>query len=322
MFKSQITGSASALSIVLFTASIAMAVFYFSIIASFRMPLDFSGLAWQLHFDRSATVFAAGFALCISLASSPLEISPAKHIGIYAIIVLGSAGLVLGLVLAWPVPLCLILALAFAACSVFVMPKLNESSPENPLVLGIFLYFVFMVSVATYLAALVYTDGLGGFVRWLFLDISLVGVNGATALSLVFLLSIWLLLPRQRELPSLILLGLSVGLLGPIMFVGYLIPTWVQRLTLGRRAQLLVSGLIGGGALSLLSTSNYIMLGGYAPALIIPLGFISIPAVLWLCRSAQKISVPSISETILQLTIIVVSVAVAWHLAVYAHKLA
>ena len=321
MHKTQILGGETRVFIGLCVLALVLASVILSIYSSFRMPQGYTQLAWQLNFDRTAVIFSAGFALAISLASNHFQNSAEKQFSAYALIVLSAGGFVLGLVFSWPLLICSFLALAMGGSGFYLSAKLTVTSPASNLILGISLYILFFISVAVYLAAAVFAGDEGGVVLWLLSDASRVGVNGYLALCAIFLISIWLLFADKRELPSLLLLGLSVGLLGPIMFVGWLAPTLVERLGLGDKGHLLVSGLLGGVALVLVATISSLALGGYAPALIVPLGFISIPVILWLSRSPKLGSLCSLLEVTLIVISFSMSLAVVWHLAGFAARL-
>lgn len=302
--------------------SLAVASAYFSLYSSFRLPHELSQLAWQLNFDRTAIVFSAGFALTMSLASNHVENTIEKHLSAYAFVILSVCGFVLALALAWPLFSGVFFALLLGLSGCYFVAKFERTLSTSKLMLGISLYILFFLSVLAYLGALVFADGSAGVVLWLLSDVSRVGVNGYLALCVLALISTWLLLSGKREFPSLLLLGLSIGLLGPIMFIGLLVPRIVKPLPFGERGYLLVSGIVGGAALILVSASNSLILGGYAPALIVPLGLMGIPAVLWISRSPKQGEPASMIEALLIMLCFAVSVVVVWHLASFAARLA
>lgn len=322
MSRPAVVSKSYATIVTVLAACLAVAVFYYSVFTSFRLTEPTIQLAWQLNFDRTAITFSAGFALAMSLASTRLQYPLSKHISVYVSIVLFAAGLLLGLALSWPPIISTLAGLTLGLAGFYLAGKLTAASPNNNVLLGVGLYSVFLISVVSYLAAVVFADGIGGITLWLFADISRVGVNGYAALCAVSIAAIWLLLSQRSEVASLCLLGLSIGLLGPIMFVGYLVPRLVKRFALSEKKHALVSGFLGGASLTLISLANSLTLGGYAPALIVPLGFIGIPLLLWLSRSHEKQALASASEIMLILLAILISVAIFWHLARFAQQLA
>jgi len=301
---------------------IAAAAWYFAIALSFRIPVDAPQLQWELNFDRAATLFSAGFAVAMSSASNDRQLSLSRHIGVYVFIVLGTAGLIAGLALSWPFLPCMLLGLSLGFAGSHLSTRLFYKSPVNIFFLAVFLYLVFFTSVVTYLAALGFTDGLGVVAMWLLVDVSRVDTDGYAAIAVVSFVAIWLLLSRAKEFPSFILSGLSMGLLGPLMFIGYLALLTVKRLGLGANQRMFLSGILGGSIVMLISAANTLMLGGYAPALIVPLGFVSIPVLLWLSRFSVKSSLTSLSERLLISLVVLISVAIIWHLTGFAHQLA
>lgn len=322
MFEPRPVSHVFTLAVYLLVLCFAIGAFYFSLISGFRLPENYSQLAWQLNFDRTAITFSAGFALAASLVSGRIQNSLANNIRIYIVVVLTAAGLVLGAALSWPKIICILLALGLGLIGFYLSGKLTFPSPANNLVLAPSLYVVFLISVVSYFTGLVFVDDLGGAALWLLADTSRVAVNGVASLCAVFSLTVWLLVAQQREMPSRLLLSLSIGLLGPIMFIAYLVPTLVKKLALSQTRHILVSGLLSGALLTLISTLNSLMLGGYAPALIIPLGFVSIPVLLWLSRAPQKRPWRSALDAVLIMLIVLLSIAVVWHLASFAERLA
>ena len=322
MVKSQTLGVDATVLIVFCVLGIALASIFFSIYSSFRLPENFTQLAWQLNFDRTVVVFSAGFALVVSFASNSFQNTVEKQVGAYAFLVLSASGFAFGQAFSWPLIPSAVLALALGISAFYVSMKLRVTSPASNLVLGISLYILFFISVAAYFAADLLTGDSGSLILWLLSDVSRIGVNGYYAAFAVLLASLWLFFADKQDVPAILLLGLSIGLLGPIVFLGWLLPTLVKRLLLGEKAYLLVSGLIGGAILVLISTVNSLAFGGYAPALIIPLGFIGIPSILWLSRLPKKGSLISLLEIALILVSFVFSVIVVWHLADFAARLA
>jgi len=320
MFKVQKNAYAGDLLIGLSVLILAVAAFYFSVSWSFRLPEEYSELAWKINFDRVTVVFAAGFALTMSLASKHYSMSIARQFSVYVLVVFATAGFVLGLIFTLPLVACLLTALIFGVLGFSLSNTLKIESSIGNLALGFSLYLTFFISALVYLAALVYADGIGEFALWLLSDVNRVGVNGYLAFALVFVLAFWAAFDQQRELPTLLLLGVSLGLLGPIMFVGCVIPMLVKHLDLSARAHTLVSGLFGGIVLLVMATSSNLIFGGYAPALIVPLGFVGIPILLWLNRTPEKGSIINVIEVSLILVSMLVSIVVLNHLAAFAQS--
>jgi hypothetical protein len=317
MAESNVTNSFITAIALLFAGAFAIGVFYLSVISSFRIADLTFGEAWELNFHRTAITFSAGFALVIGFASNSVQLPVAKHISSYIALVLFSAGLMLGQTLSWPIIISILSGVSFGAFGFWSTEKLEVNSPLKNLLLGFVLYAVFVTSVVVYLTAVGFTDGFSGIVLWLFSDASQGGNNGYIALACVFLAALWLVYSQRKQALSLIMLGLSLGLLGPIMFIGFLIPYYVQGLDLEQKKHMLVSGLVGGAILTTISTVSSMALGGYSPALMIPISFISIPLLLWLSRSPHKSALGSISETLLILLSMVMSAGVIWHLAAF-----
>ena len=201
-----------------------------------------------------------------------------------------------------------------------LMSKLAFETNVGRLGLGIGLYLTLLASVLVYLAALVYADNKGEFVLWLLSDAQRVVGNGYLVLLLVFVLASWAILDQERELPTMLLLGVSVSVIGPIMFIGCLVPMIVKKMSLNQTASMLVSGLLGGAVLLAITTSSNLILGGYAPALIIPLGYVGIPVMLWLNRNHQEKGRANTVEAVLILLSVLMSFVVLGHLAGFAQN--
>ena len=299
---------------------LAFTVFYVSTVWSFRLPENYQQLAWKVNFDRVAIIFASGFALAMSMASPHQTFSIKNQAVCYVCVVLAALGFVFGLAFSLPFLICLLAGVIASVIGFLLMRKATFETNVARLCLGIGLYLTFLASVLVYLAALVYAGNSGEFVLWLLSDAQRVVGNGYLVLSLVFVLASWAVLDQERELPTMLLLGVSLSVLGPVMFVGCLVPMIVKKIQLNQTASMLVSALLGGMVLLAITTSSNLILGGYAPALIIPLGYVGIPVMLWLNRAHQEKGRANTVEAVLILLSVIVSFVVLAHLAGFAQN--
>ena len=320
MFSIDVRSQPSNVLITVVAVVVAFTVFYISMVWSFRLPENYQQLAWKVNFDRIAIIFASGFALAMSMASQHQNLSIKNQAVCYVCVVLAALGFVLGLAFSLPLLICLLAGGIASVIGFLMMSKLAFETNVARLGLGIGLYLTFLASVLVYLAALVYAGNNGGFVLWLLSDAQRVVGNGYFVLSLVFVLASWAILDQERELPTMLLLGVSVSVIGPVMFIGCLAPMIVKKMPLNQTATMLVSGLLGGTVLLAITTSSNVILGGYAPALIIPLGYVGIPVMLWLNRNHQEKGRVNTVEVVLILLSVIMSFVVFGHLASFAQN--
>jgi iron complex transport system permease protein len=229
---------------------------------------------------------SAGAAVAVAGALRGAAGRPVREAYVFAISTGGAVGVAAGLVLAGGPAAAVALALLGAAAAVALVRLVDGRRRIANLGVFLVLFPLLLAATPAYMAAMTQIDGFGGAAIWLLGDVSRAHGIGAVLVALAALALIALagLGPeRFRAAASALLLGLSVGVAGPIAFVGSMIPALVRTAARGVSLQGLValSALAGAAAVMLADAVPRWLIGGYAPPLNVAIGNVALPAFLW-----------------------------------------
>jgi len=271
--------------------------------SSFRTGFTSIEHAWQANLARIASAAAAGIAF--ASAGAFLDSASSKirtHIRGFASLSVASSIFLLGAFWQWSliltIPASVIIGtLLFFLVGVALQPK-KSANLWSALILGI----AFLLTSINFVAASSIGDFPGELVHWLQGDFLEAGNYSYLALVLSLCLLAWLISSKSSELPISLLLGLGIGIAGPVFFIGWLVPMLVRRFAdLDHGALLVVtSGLIG--ALFVVSADAIprLLIGGYSPGLAVPIALVSIPVLLWHQRLALLPEFPSATRAVVE----------------------
>jgi len=292
-----------------------------SFTSGFRLSTAEAGLAWQANSTRLIVIFAAGFAQCAGLAVLKPSFGLQHHTRLYLCLVAVCVVFAASSHLPAPVWLAILLAVLTASLAFYLSRKIETSNAFGRLVLGVVLYVAFFVSAAVYFAASAQSDNaLGGVVLWLFSSADVSAYSATWVLAALFTLIAALIGAKEIGAVSVSAIAVSIGLVGPLVFVGYF-AALILPSQMSLRSRALMAGLLGGTFIVATASLTQLLFGGYSPALIIPLAFFFIPLVLWRCRYDANEKPASIFEKLLLVLVACVSIGVVMHIAKYAQGL-
>jgi len=263
---------------------------------SFRLGIVDINFAWRSNLDRTATAAAAGIAFAVSGAVSSNALANTKtHILGFTLVSVVSSLLLLGAFLDWGLALTVIASLTVTAVIYFcVAYALRERKTIN-LWSALILSICFVLAVLNYVGASTSESPLGSLALWVQGNLYNVGHFSYLALLLSLSLLTWLIAAKSKETPTILLVGLGVGIAGPVFFLGWLVPTLVRKLLADHNENLFLVCCAATGALFVVLADAIprLLIGGYAPSLAIPISIVSIPLLLWSQRSTTLVKFPS-----------------------------
>jgi len=277
--------------------------------SSFRLGFGNLELAWQVNLERIALTSAAGIALASASAlSNDIRSHIRLHIIGFALISSAASMLLLGATLEWPLvfTMCLVV---FAGVSVtWVASYALRYGKSLNLWSAAILSLSFGLSLSNFLTASYLGGGIGGLVYWL--QGSLLNINNFSYLALLLglCLFVWVIKAQRKEIPLYLLIGLGVGLAGPIFFIACLAAMLVRCLTQSSNEKLHLSACASVGALVLVFADSVprLLVGGYPTGLIIPISLFAIPTLLYYQRKTLLHEFPSKARGIVEASIIAI----------------
>ncbi|MDJ0787307.1 MAG: iron chelate uptake ABC transporter family permease subunit [Myxococcota bacterium] len=287
-------------------AMAALALGSVGLLLSFRVPFGSLDPAFAAHLDRLLAAAAAGLALAAAgaLRERTGESAPLREPLWFALSTGAAGGFVLGASL-WETPAAgWLLALVGGGVSALLVAALDRSGRAWNLALGFVLATMGIAAVPTVLVAAT-LGAAGGPAFWLLGDVShAAGLGAPLVLGLSALgcgaaatVASAARLGERTELArttAVLLLGLGIGIAGPIAFVAWFAP-WVVRSVspaLSAAAQVALAGLVGAGSMMAADSIPRALIGGYAPPLNLCIGLVAIPTFLFWNRARLARSAP------------------------------
>ncbi len=294
-------------------------------LSSFRLGVGNIELAWHVNFDRFVLAVAAGIAFAGSGALIGATSAHIRfHILGFTIVSTASSAILSGALwgLSWGVIVpssAIVGTLTWVIASPVLQYKKNTNLWSAALLVG-----AFSLSVINFLLASSVGGTFGKLVYWLQGDLLEASDYSFLALVLSLALFTWTLISKSKEVPASLLLGLGVGVIGPIFFVACVVPFFVRSLIKcsGETRFLTSCAALGALFLVLADSIPRLLIGGYSPSLIIAIGLVSIPYLLYCQRNRLLLDFPSRGRGIIEAGIIlfwsVGSVFVLFHLVQFA----
>lgn len=295
--------------------------------SSFRLGVNDLEFAWQVNFTRVAVAAVGGLSFAVVGGLIESKRNALIQIFGFGFVTSVSSIVLIGVTLDWPLVLIIGLALLGAGAMVLITKLATKEYSSANLVLSLVLGLSLVLSMLNFIGISTLDDATGSILRWLQGDLYSAGIYSAWSLPFAAFLLGWLLFSTAKELPACLLLGLGLGACGPLFFVPLLVPILVRKLTNLKQGRLflLSCGISGAMFVVLADTLPRLLLGGYAPALIVPIALVSIPIVLWWNRLRVLAIYPSAKrgkiEAILILLWVALTVFVFYHIVEYASLL-
>ena len=261
-----------------------------SVLLSFRVPFPAFDLPLQANTGRMLAAAAAGMALAAAAAVRDPSRRPLREAYVFALSVGGAGGLVLGLVYAGGEFAAVGLGAVGAGAAMALVRLVDGHRRIANAGLALVLVALFFAAIPAYLAASTDVAGLGGAAIWLLGDVSRAHGAGAVAVLLLAVVGCaWVAWCAEAgrggsATVSSLLVGLGVGIAGPVAFVGWA-GSSLARYVAGPAApasrRIVLSAVAGAALLMLADAVARRLVGGYAPPLNVTIAFVAIPAFLW-----------------------------------------
>ncbi len=290
---------------------------------TYRLGLINSDLAFAANFDRMVAGAAVGVAAAVIGALHPVAFKIQNHV--LGFVLVSSFSTVMLLAVYFELPTALVFLVAAGSLPiVYKLTALLRNKTSASVYIPLLLTLSFLLSVVAFIGASIAGGNVGGLIFWLQGDLSSVG--GYAPLSLIICLSllVWLIKDKSNEVPLLLLLGIGLAIAGPLLFVGCLVPLLVKRLVDESSSSLFLLTSAGMGAIAIVLAEAIprLLLGGYAPTLIVPIALVSIPIILMLQNSVESGSAVSIIINRLFGALWMVGFAfILFHVVIYARML-
>ena len=257
-------------------------------LGSFRLGVIDPQFAWTTNFDRTAAAATVGIAFASAGVLSTAVSSVRVHVVGFAVVTSASALLLIGNFLAWPMIITGVASLCIGA-AVFLFTRYFFHLKSENLWVALTLGVAFLLSILNFLGAAAFGGLAGELVFWLQGNLLAVGGYSLYALLLGLILFSWMLAHRSNELAAILLFGVGLGIAGPLFFISCLIPIVVGSVInkSQEKSFLLACGILGALFVALADAVPRLLLGGYAPTLIIPIALIAIPILL--CFNFRKV---------------------------------
>ncbi len=293
-------------------------------LSSYRLGFISLDFAWQSNLDRTATAAAAGLALGSVGAVFGHHAAMLRYhvVGFAVVSLMTTVALVSSLFeVAWFIAI--LISLPFGYVAYFAVKRVTRFARHQNVWFAFILTLSFFLSAASFLIASTLDNLLAYSVLWLQGDLSSLDESSFLVLLLSFALMCWLTLTDSKQSAAILLMGLGVGIAGPMFLVSYLIPMLVNRLVPAQGRLWIVScGAFGALFLVLADALPRLFLGGYAPSLVIPIAIVAIPISLWLHRRVLLSEFPSRPRAFTEAVIVSLWVAgfgfVVYHLVQFA----
>lgn len=297
--------------------------------ASFRLGIANLEFAWQVNFERLALALTAGLAFGGCGAEMGYHRKYIKtHIIGFALISTMSAAWLAGAFGEWPLLLTVLASVAIGVVTYLLVSFALKPRWSMNLWSALILLTAFGLTVANFLAASLLGGKSGKLVYWL--QGSLFDANGYSAVVLLLglILFAWLLSAKVKDIPVSLLIGLGIGIAGPLFFVACVVPLLVRSLSGSTEGRLFVITCAAVGALLvvLADSAPSLLIGGYSPSLLVPISLVSIPILLHFQRAMVRRDFPSQTRELVETGIIVAwlvgSLFVIFHIVQFASSAA
>ena len=313
--------SSNAIAIVLLALGfVGLCYAYFN---SYRLGLINSDLAFAANFDRMVAGAAVGVAAAVIGALHPVASKIQNHVLGFVLVSSFSAVMLLGVYFELPTALVFLVA-AGSLPIVYKLTALLRSTTSASVYIPLLLTLSFLLSIVSFIGASMAGGIVGGLIFWLQGDLSSVGGYAPFSLIICLSLLVWLIKDKSNEVPLLLLLGIGLAIAGPLFFVGCLVPLLVKRFVeeASYSLFLLTSTGMGAFAVVLADAVPRLLLGGYAPALIVPVALVSIPIILMLQNSVDSGSaISTVINRLFGALWMVAFVFILFHVVIYARML-
>lgn len=304
-------------------AFIALCVLLFALLTSYRVAQFDAVFVWQVASPRVFLAFSAGMAFAVVGATLEHEKHGLQHAVAYGLLMSAVCGVVVASLTAWGwlagIAVCALLIVLVMILSTRVF----RDDRFSTLALALLLALGFALNTINFAGAWLSPAGSSVILRWALGDISLAGEWSLIGFVVACVLTAAIASNLNASWIAPLLLGLGFGLAGPVLFVAWMVPMLLRRLTRlsTKRSLLLCSGLLGGSLVVLLDTSTALLLGGYAPPLSVPIALISIPALLWWNHKRLAKFVPAWYQNLQAIVLLAITAlvfVVLVHLVMYA----
>jgi len=257
---------------------------------SFRVPFPAFDVAVHANAGRMLAAAAAGMAFAVAAVLRGGSGRALREAYVFALAIGGAAGIGIGLKLVGGAAAGVAVGVAAAVAAIGLVRVVDGQSRFVNFGLALVLVALFVVAIPAYLAASTDYRGLGGVALWLLGDVS--RAHGAGAVLAFVLATVGCAAAawnvgegrRNSETPAILLVGLGVGIAGPVAFVGWAAASLARAAagpTLPRSRQVILAAVAGAALLMLADAVSRFLVGGYAPPLNVTIAFVAIPAFLW-----------------------------------------
>ncbi len=310
---------------------VALCAIIFGLLSSYRVESFDAAFVWQVSAPRVLVAFTAGMAFSVFGATvENQEIGQNNKHGLlhtmaYGLLMAAVFGLLLAHLAGWGI----FAGFGLSAMLMLVVGVLSKllynDSVFSTLLLAILLALAFALNVLNFAAASASPDILGAVSKWALGDITYSAPQSIAGFVLASILVALVVQGRSGGWAPMVLLGVGLGMAGPILFVGWLVPTILRYMNSQQSKQslLLCSALLGGSLIVLMDTAPSLLLGGYAPPLSVPVALLSIPFLLW--WNHQRLASAALSgwhsklEAVAIIAAILSVIFVLIHVVIYAH---
>ncbi len=316
--------SSSSASKVTFASLAIIGLLVFAVSSSYRLGLVDLSFVWQVNVQRYAPLLAAGLAFGLLGAMRSSFSKLGTHVLGFSLVATVSSLLLLGQLVFENWWAGLIGAGFFIAALLFSARKYYSSLDQGSvLILVSLVAFGLLLSIANYLGAAFVGGQIGSLIFWSQGYPFAFGSFGVWMLPACLVLMIVALRSSDKELPQLLLMGLGLGVVGPLFFIAYLAPLIASAVISNKDSRwlLLLSALLGALIVAFAHLIPSLLIGGYTPSLIIPIAALALPLIVWNSRQSSDTASKNILKGLAAMLWIVLVLSVVYQVAHYAAPL-
>jgi len=316
-FSASLVRPATAVTI---SALLCLCVVVFALTSNYRVIEFDTAYIWQVSLPRVLVAVSAGIAFGVAGATVKTRKHSLLHAIAYAISMSVVSGLLLADMAGWNVLGGLGLSILFITLVGGLSKLVFRDSATSTVTLAVLLGLAFSLNVFAYAGASVTTGALSAVSKWVLGElaysthISVVGLVSVSSLAILVAYSKW----QNWTLPLLV--GIGLGMAGPLFFVGWLAPTLLGLLNqqLSKSSLVFGSALIGASLVVLMDSLPRLLLGGYAPPLSVSLAVFATPVVIW-CHHKQLVKQSALPRWIIPLERVTIFATTLFFVFVLVH---
>lgn len=259
-----------------------------AVLLSFRVPFPAIDIALHANASRMLAAAAAGMSFAAAAVLRGGSGRALREAYIFALSIGAAGGIAVGLKFVGGTFAGCVFGGVGAVVAMGLVRLFDGRHRGLNLGLALVLMGLFGAGIVAYLAVSTEHLGMGSVGLWLLGDVSRAHGTGAVLVFALVVIGIgWAARStgeRGSETAAILLVGLGVGVAGPVAFIGWAAASLAQLAggtSVSESKRLVLAAIVGGALMMLADAVARLLVGGYAPPLNLTIGFVAIPAFLW-----------------------------------------